>query len=137
LRLRAYEVRSAVIDSLSARRAAAQWHPQNVAVLKFITPAATGVRPVRMLSRNFGCVFVRGVLELTEPTRSSCLNFSRHPLAEICWLDLHAEVLNDRHMRVHLWVSNHLHSLAILPINSLEGRFESHPGHQLIPPHLT
>lgn len=38
------------------------------AVLNFIPPTATGVRPVRSLSRHFGCAVVRGVLGLTEPT---------------------------------------------------------------------
>ena len=46
-------------------------------VLNFITPTATGVRPVRALSRHLGCALVRGVLGLTEPTRLSSLHFSR------------------------------------------------------------
>jgi len=37
------------------------------AVLNFIPPTASCVRPIQMLSRHFGCVFVQGILGLTEP----------------------------------------------------------------------
>jgi len=47
------------------------------AVPNFITPAATGVRPVQTLSRHFGYAVVPGVLGLTEPTRLSSSDFSR------------------------------------------------------------